>query len=273
MEPNLFQVDAFTHHPFSGNPAGVCLLERDADSSWMQSLAREMNLSETAFLLPRSDCFGLRWFTPTIEVELCGHATLASAHILWEIGILLKSEPVYFDTLHSGRLTCKQETDWIAMDFPSLAQRPCAHPPELAAALQAVPIYVGKTEYDLLVELESEESVRSVQPNFGLIANLAKRGVIVTSLADSREYDFVSRFFAPSARVAEDPATGSAHCALGPYWSERLGKESLVGYQASQRGGVIRTAWRGDRVTLSGQAITVFEATLRNRAKPAPTTP
>ena len=253
----IYQVDAFTDEPFSGNPAAVCIMDELYGESWMQNVAREMNLSETAFLQKQAEGYNLRWFTPAVEVELCGHATLASAHILWEIGLLKPGEQAIFHTL-SGTLTANRNGEWIEMDFPAKVEEQASAPDGLIEALGVAVKYVGKNQFDYLVEVESEEIVRTIKPDFGLLLLVVARGVIVTSLADSGEYDFVSRFFAPSVGVSEDPVTGSAHCCLSPFWSKRLGKDELVGYQASARGGVVKVRYDGDRVFLGGQAVTVL---------------
>jgi PhzF family phenazine biosynthesis protein len=225
----------------------------------MQAVAREMNLSETAFLVRRPDGFDLRWFTPTVEVDLCGHATLASAHTLWEEGHLAAGAQARFHT-RSGLLTADRVGDWIELDFPAKRESPAPAPEGLAAALGAEPKYVGKNAFDYIVELDSEATVRTLTPNHAELAKLPVRGVIVTSRA--ADYDFVSRFFAPGSGVAEDPVTGSAHCCLGPFWSARLGKTAFLAYQASPRGGVVRVRVAGDRVQLGGQAVTVLRGQL-----------
>jgi predicted PhzF superfamily epimerase YddE/YHI9 len=237
------------------------LLAEFPNDEWMQRMAREMNLSETAFLVRQDDRFSLRWFTPKVEVELCGHATLASAHFLWESGELGPKELALFQTA-SGPLNAKRLGAWIEMDFPSAPAAPVDPSPMLIDALGAVPLYVGRSRFDFLVEVESEDEVRNLEPDLGRLANETERGVIVTSRSDRPEFDFVSRFFAPGVGVDEDPVTGSAHCCLGPYWSERLGIEELTGYQASERGGVVRMRPRGDRIGIGGQAVTVFRAEL-----------
>jgi len=255
-------VDAFTAQPFSGNPAAVCLLERGAPAAWMQAVARELNLAETAFLFREGDGYRLRWFTPAVEVALCGHATLASAHVLWQDGQLAAGEQARFYTL-SGLLTADRESDWIKLDFP--AQEPAAAepPPGLLMALGLEHAsYVGKNVFDYIVEVDSEAVVRSLTPDLILLAGLEARGVMVTARSTAGEFDFVSRFFAPAVGVPEDPVTGSAHCCLTPYWAARLGKSELTGYQASARGGVVRVALRGDRVWLYGQAVTVLQGNL-----------
>jgi PhzF family phenazine biosynthesis protein len=250
-------VDAFTEKPFSGNPAAVCLLPEPRADRWMQLVAREMNLSETAFLLRQVEGFSLRWFTPAMEVDLCGHATLASAHALWEAGHLQPEQPARFFT-RSGLLTATRQGDEIEMDFPAKPMEPVSPPAGLAEALGVTPRLVGKNSFDYLVEVESEETLRNIKPDFRVLATLPVRGVIVTCRAATPPYDFLSRFFAPAAGVDEDPVTGSAHCCLGPFWKERLGREEMLGYQASARGGVVRVRLRGDRVLLGGKAVTVL---------------
>jgi PhzF family phenazine biosynthesis protein len=261
----IYQVDAFTDRPFAGNPAGVCLLPaedpRAADAAWMQAVAREMNLSETAFLVPSAEGFGLRWFTPAVEVDLCGHATLASAHVLFELGILSAERAMSFRT-RSGLLGARRREGWIELDFPAEPAVPVQAPAELLEALGVEPLYVGRNRLDYLVELGSEEAVRSLAPDLRRLATLKERGVMVTSRSRSSEYDFVSRFFAPGAGIDEDPVTGSAHCCLGPFWGARLGREELTGYQASARGGVVRVRLAGERVFLYGRAVTVIRGEL-----------
>lgn len=257
----LYQVDAFTDRPFGGNPAAVCLLDAPADPEWMQKVAGEMNLAETAFLVPENEGYGLRWFTPVAEVALCGHATLASAHVLWETGRLRKEETARFWT-KSGLLTATQRGDQIELDFPAKLQTPTEAPPELLTALGVQPNYVGRNEFDYLLALDSEASVRGLRPDYGLLRALPVRGVIVTARSESPEFDFVSRFFAPGVGIDEDPATGSAHCCLGPFWQDRLGKEMFTAYQASPRGAILNVAVRGDRVLLGGQAITILRGEL-----------
>jgi PhzF family phenazine biosynthesis protein len=256
MGQTILTVDAFTDRPFAGNPAAVCVLPRPADEAWMRALAREMNLSETAFLHPEDEGYRLRWFTPAVEVDLCGHATLASAHVLWEEGHLRPDQPAKVLT-HSGRLTASRSAGFIELDFPSKPMTPEPAPPELTKALGVPVVAAGRNEFDWLVELESEETLRALQPDFGLLATLPIRGTIVTSRATTSGFDFVSRFFAPRVGVPEDPVTGSAHCALTPFWAERLGKVAMVAHQASPRGGVMRVRLNGDRVLLVGQAVTV----------------
>jgi PhzF family phenazine biosynthesis protein len=261
MSQRIVVADAFTDRPFSGNPAAVCLLERPADESWMQQVARELNLSETAFLVREGGAFPLRWFTPTVEVELCGHATLASAHVLWETGVLAASEQARFET-RSGLLTATRQGEWIELDFPAKPESEVPAPPDLARTLDVRPRYFGISQYDCLVEVESEGAVRKLRPDIARLGALPYRGVIVTAAASTAGYDFVSRFFAPRAGVAEDPVTGSAHCVLGPFWRKRLKKDDFLAYQASARGGEIRVGVRGERVRLGGRAVTVWRGEL-----------
>ena len=262
MSLTVVQVDAFTREPFGGNPAAVCVLPRPADPAWMQRVAREMNLSETAFLVGReSGGYDLRWFTPAVEVDLCGHATLASAHVLWEDGHLSPSDPAVFHT-RSGRLSAMRRGDWIEMDFPAEPAESAPAPEGLAEALGAEPVHFGRNRFDCLVEVDSEETVRGLAPDIRGLAALPVRGVIVTARGETAEFDFVSRFFAPRAGVDEDPVTGSAHCCLGPYWLGRLGRDAFTAWQASARGGVVKVTVEGDRVLLSGQAVTVLRGEL-----------
>jgi PhzF family phenazine biosynthesis protein len=262
MALTIYQVDAFTNRPFAGNPAGVCLLPEPRDPEWMQDIAREMNLSETAFLVEIEDGYDLRWFTPAIEVDLCGHATLASAHILWETGELEPEESARFHT-RSGLLTASMADNRIEMDFPATPPEPAEAPPALLQALGvAAPPYVGQSVFDYLVEVESEAAVRGLAPDFGLLKELGTRGVMVTSRAEAEDLDFVSRFFGSGAGIDEDPVTGSAHSCLGPYWGERLGKQEMVAYQASARGGRVHIRLASERVILGGQAVSVLKAEL-----------
>jgi PhzF family phenazine biosynthesis protein len=257
----IYTVDAFTAEPFRGNPAGVCLLSAARDECWMQQVAREMNLSETAFLRPRADGFDLRWFTPVAEVELCGHATLASAHILWESGHLAGEAEARFHTL-SGLLRANRRGDAIELDFPATPAAPAEIPSAVLAALGAEPTFVGRSRFDYLVEVGSEDEVRRLAPDFTRLKACAVRGIMVTSRAEKTGYDFVSRFFAPAFGVDEDPVTGSAHCCLAPHWSQRLSKAEMTAYQASPRGGEIRVRVAGDRVHLAGNAVTVIQGEL-----------
>ena len=261
MPQPIVQVDAFTARPFAGNPAAVCVLPAPRGEGWMQDVAREMNLSETAFLHRRGDEWELRWFTPTTEVELCGHATLASAHVLWEDGHLPPDAEARFHT-RSGLLTARRSGGWIEMNFPAKPAEESVPSPELVRALGVEPLYVGRSHFDALVEVESEEVVRALRPDLGLLRQVDARGVIVTSRAATPGFDFVSRFFAPRVGVDEDPVTGSAHCCLAPYWKKRLGRDGLVGFQASARGGVVRVRTEEDRVVLAGEAVTVLRGEL-----------
>ena len=263
-------IDAFANEPFSGNPAAVCVLDAPAPDAWMQALAAEMNLSETAFVVPQDGAFRLRWFTPTVEVDLCGHATLASAHLLYESGRVDADDEVRFDT-RSGRLVVKMDgAGRYTMDFP-------ATPPFASEALTGFadtfgihPVWTGRTRFDLFAEVESEEEVRSLNPDAGAVAALGARGVILTARADDASpYDVVSRFFAPGSGVPEDPVTGSAHCAIGPYWANRFETDALSCYQASARGGRVDVRVLDGRVLLTGPAVTVYTATLAPAARPA----
>jgi predicted PhzF superfamily epimerase YddE/YHI9 len=261
MAQRIVQVDAFTNRPFAGNPAAVCILEELHDDAWMQNVAREVNLSETAFLLKQADGYDLRWFTPETEVDLCGHATLASAHALWESGRLRHDEPARFYT-RSALLTAVNCGDWIELDFPAKPEASASAPEGLARALGVEMKYTGRSSFDYLVEVDSEETVRKLKPDFTVLRAIPVRGVVVTSRAATPGFDFVSRFFAPASGVDEDPVTGSAHCTLGPFWKKYLGKEEFLAYQASARGGVVRVRLAGDRVILGGQAVTILRGEL-----------
>jgi PhzF family phenazine biosynthesis protein len=257
----IFTVDAFTDKPFAGNPAAVCLLAQPRADTWMQQVAQEMNLSETAFVYIGKDGYNLRWFTPTTEVDLCGHATLATAFVLWEVNYLTRNEVARFHT-KSGLLTASLKENWIELDFPSEPAQELTPPQELIQALQIKPLYTGKNRFDYLVEVESEDVVRSIQPDFGLLVKVPARGVIVTSRSSQKEYDFISRFFGPAAGVNEDPVTGSAHCCLGPYWQQKLSKDTFTAFQASARGGLVKLRVVNDRVKLIGQAVIVMRGEL-----------
>lgn len=270
MTQVIYVVDAFASRPFTGNPAAVCILTEARSDSWLQNVALEMNLAETAFLLPQadSDGYNLRWFTPTIEVDLCGHATLASAHILWETEILPPNASAQFHT-RSGLLICRKSDELIKMDFPAEAPYPTEPPAGMIAALKIKPLWTGRNRFDSVIEVESEAIVRELTPDFSaLSASFAAqgvewyRGVVVTARSDCGGFDFVSRCFYPPAGIMEDPVTGSAHCALAPFWSERLGKSKMVGYQASARGGFVQVEVSGNRVLLGGQAITMLRGEL-----------
>ena len=262
MPLNITQVDAFTSQAFGGNPAAVCLLPAPAEAGWMRRVAREMNLSETAFLVRReTGGFDLRWFTPAVEVDLCGHATLASAHVLWEEGHLPPGEPAVFHT-RSGRLSAELLGGWIEMDFPAEPAEPARAPSGLAAALGAEPAYVGRNRFDYLVEVDTRQTVQGLTPDYTRLKEIDTRGIIVTAPADMEGIDFVSRFFAAATGVDEDPVTGSAHCCLGPYWQSRLGRSAFTARQVSERGGLVKVVVRGQRVMLSGQAVTVLRGKL-----------
>ena len=266
MAIRIVQVDAFTDRPFAGNPAAVCVLPEGApeyrSDQWMRDVAREMNLSETAFLAPVENGYHLRWFTPAVEVELCGHATLASAHVLWQDGHLPEGQQARFLT-RSGLLTADRRGAWIELDFPAKIAVEAPAPAELLPALGiAAAKFVGKNAFDYLVEVDSEATVRGLSPDYSRLRKVPVRGVIVTARSSRPEFDFVSRFFAPGAGVDEDPVTGSAHTALGPYWAGILRKNELTGFQASARGGVVKVSLKGDRVLLGGQAVTVMTGEL-----------
>ncbi|MBI3416724.1 MAG: PhzF family phenazine biosynthesis protein [Verrucomicrobia bacterium] len=262
MSVPLYIVDAFTAKPFAGNPAAVCVLPAPRDEAWMQNVAREMNLSETVFLHPESDGFRLRWFTPTVEVALCGHATLASAHVLWETGRLQPQQLARFYT-QSGLLTADRLADRIELDFPAKRAEPTPPPVGLLEALGRAAKFVGRSAFDYLVEVDSENTLRELKPDFRRLAGIPVRGVIVTSRSAAPEFDFVSRFFAPASGVDEDPVTGSAHCCLGPFWQERLHKPEFIAFQASARGGVVQVRVEGQRVKLGGNGVTVLEGELK----------
>lgn len=257
----IYQVDAFTSTPFAGNPAAVCVMSHPPDERWMRDVAREMNLPETAFLIRHDDVYDLRWFTPTVEIELCGHGTLASAHVLWQTGEVRQDETIRFIT-RSGPLAAHRDGDWIELDFPATPVTPCDAPPELTGALGVSPTFVGRSVFDYVVEVQTESEVKAATPDLAAISRIDTRGVIVTSRSDRPEIDFVSRFFAPGSGIDEDPVTGSAHCALGPYWQTRLGKANFSARQLSERGGELRVRVDGERVRIAGQAVTVMRATL-----------
>lgn len=263
MSQRIFQVDAFTQDPFAGNPAGVCLLEAPHSEDWMQRVAAEMNLSETAFVRRRSDGdYDLQWFTPAVEVDLCGHATLATTHILRQTGALSDGETARFHS-KSGLLTARAAGARIELDFPATPPVESELPDGLLEALGIdSAAWVGRPRFDYLVELDSDRAVRELTPAFLELHGLGVRGVIVTAPSAEPDFDFISRFFAPGAGINEDPVTGSAHCALAPYWAAKLGKTSLVGYQASERGGIVEMTLAENRVRLRGSAVTVLEGTL-----------
>ena len=262
MGIRIVQVDAFTDRPFAGNPAAVCVLREPKPDQWLHAVAREMNLSETAFLWQHEDGYQLRWLTPAVEVDLCGHATVASAHVLWEDGHLPEGRQARFHT-RSGLLTADRRGAWIELNFPSKIAQPADAPPALLSSLGVErAAFVGRNAFDYLVEIESEQALRSLAPDYSSLRRIEVRGVIVTAKAEGGEFDFVSRFFAPAAGVDEDPVTGSAHTALAPYWGARLGKCEMTAYQASPRGGIVRVRLKGERVILGGQAVTVMTGEL-----------
>lgn len=249
-----FVVDAFTNRPFQGNPAAVVPLEKWPDDDWLQNVAMEMNLSETAYFLPSAKGFDLRWFTPTTEVDLCGHATIASSVVLVQLGKLADGNQVAFST-RSGILGATRKGTRIELDFPALNVKPSAPPPGVLESLGVTPRFVGRSAYDILVEVESEEVLRSLAPDFKQLAAVKCRGVIATSRSRDPEFDFASRFFAPAVGVDEDPVCGSAHCSLAPYWGEKLGKSRMVGHQVSARSGIVYVEVRGDRIGLGGEGV------------------
>jgi PhzF family phenazine biosynthesis protein len=265
VDPVAVWVDAFTETPFAGNPAVVVLLDRPREDAWMGSLAREMGVSETAFVTPRPNGFDLRWFTPAVEVDLYGHATLASAHALWQEARVAPGASIRFHT-RSGLLGAARRDPWIELDFPAAPPAAESAPAGLAEALGAEPRWSGRARTgDWLIELAEEAAVRALAPDFERLAAVPARGIIVTAGADAGAgHDFVSRFFAPNVGIDEDPVTGSAHCALAPFWAGRLGKSEMIGYQASPRGGTVRVRVEGDRVVLGGQAVTVLRGELKD---------
>ncbi len=261
MTVRFLRINSFADHPFSGNPATVCFLQGPGSDGWMQRVAGEMNTGGTAFLSGSGGELGLHFFTPKVEVELSGHTTLAAAHALWEEGLLPSNAVARFRT-KAGSLGAERRGRWIELDFPSEPQRASECPDDLEDALGIAALYVGRNRFDYLVEVDSEEALRQMDPDFPLLATIPTRGVIVTSPSGERDYDFVSRFFAPRAGLPEDQVTGSAHCCLGPYWMERLGKKELLAYQASRRGGTLRVRVEGERVKLAGQAVTIMRGDL-----------
>jgi PhzF family phenazine biosynthesis protein len=254
-------VDAFTAHPYSGNPAAVCVLKEEKSDEWMQKIAAEMNLSETAFLIQQEEnSFSLRWFTPAVEVPLCGHATLASSHRLWETGAV-KNDEIRFHT-KSGLLTAKKEADWIQLDFPALPPKETQPPEALLKSIDAEFLYVGTNGVKYLVEVAESETVEKLSPDFEMMKRIDTQGVIVTAKANEPGIDFVSRYFAPAVGINEDPVTGSAHCCLGPYWSAKLGKTHMAAKQLSKRRGFLKLEVTDERVLMSGQAVTTLSGTL-----------
>jgi PhzF family phenazine biosynthesis protein len=262
MAVPFYLVDAFTDRPFAGNPAVVCPLPNWREARWLQDMAAEMNQSETAFVVKNDTGFDLRWFTPKVEVALCGHATLASAHALWQHGLANPSQEIHFST-KSGILKAAHRGDEIALDFPLAPEQAAEPPADLLPALGLAAKYVGQNKFDYLVEVESEAVLRQLSPDFTRLKNVAVRGTIVTARSSDPRFDFVSRFFAPAVGINEDPVTGSAHCCLGDFWHKRLGKKDLRAFQASARGGAMRVRVEGERVFLGGKAVTVAGGELR----------
>jgi PhzF family phenazine biosynthesis protein len=257
MSTRLLLIDAFTDGPFSGNPAAVCLLNTFVASDWMQAVAAELNQSETAFIQPLSNGWGLRWFTPLMEVDLCGHATVAAAHALWSEGCLPRTEPARFHT-RSGVLLAKSVGEAVEVDFPAVAMTACAPPEGLIDALGIQPLSVFRAGPDYVVEALDAEAVREAQPDLAALAMIDTRGVAITAQGTGA-CDVVSRFFAPAVGIPEDPVTGSVHCALGPFWARRLRRPTLRCHQWSRRSGILYVTPQQERVLLRGSAITVLE--------------
>jgi PhzF family phenazine biosynthesis protein len=254
-QPQLFHVNAFVARGCSGNPAGVCLLPEKKDEELYKKVAVRMNMSETAFVFREDVIYQLRWFTRNgSEVDLCGHATLAVSYILWQKGYMDTAKPLHFKT-RSGILSAVKEGNDITLDFPrDRVNEFRDEKQDLAVSLGVTPLYVGKTKFDYLAVLDSESAVKSLVPDIKKLKGLGERGVIVTAKATGKKYDFVSRFFAPAVGIDEDPVTGSAHCALGPYWGAILKKNELTGYQVSRKGGMVKVKVLKDRVLVGGRA-------------------
>ncbi len=261
MDEPIFQVDAFTNKPFHGNPAGVVLLNKEQSDKWMLSVAGEIALSETAFVIGEKSLYNLRWFTPAVEVELCGHATLATAHILFERDIVEKSELIEFST-RSGVLTTSYIDGWIEMDFPSYTADEVVLGGAVDRALKSEPAEIYKSGENIMAVYKDPENIYCLSPDFNLIKQLDAQGVIATSLSDVAEFDFISRYFAPRVGINEDPVTGSAHCSLGPYWGEKLNKNILRAKQVSDRGGELQIRIESGRTFIRGQAVTAFSGTI-----------
>lgn len=253
MKLKIYQVDAFTSKVFKGNPASVCILEEWIDVALMQNIANENNLSETAFAVPVEEHYEIRWFTPEIEVDLCGHATLATAHVLFtHLGI--SSSRVEFDSMHSGKLYVEKSGESLTLDFPADTLEELVVPEVVVTALRRAPLKAFKGKTDFLFIFASQAEIEEMEPDFGLLAQMGGRGVIVTAMGN--EVDFVSRFFAPQSGINEDPVTGSAHTTLTPYWSRVLGRNKLTARQLSARGGDLVCENLGERVKISGLAVT-----------------
>lgn len=254
-------INTFTDQAFKGNPAAVCMLSEEKESNWMQQVTKEINLPTTAFINLINGEYFLRWFTPSTEISICGHGTLASSFYLWGKGYIEKDKPIIFQT-KSGLLKARNIDGWVQLEFPSIVEEETNPPELLLTALGVTPIYVGKNGLDYLVEVESEDTVKNLKPNIDLISQLRARGVIVTSQSNSNEYDFVSRFFSPSQGIIEDYVNGSSHCCLGPYWESKLQKKEFTAYQASERGGILKVKVLDDKVLISGKAVIIFEGKL-----------
>ena len=257
----LYQVDAFTEDPFRGNPAAVVLLKAPEPEDWMQAFAAEMNLSETAYLLPEGEGWGLRWFTPATEVDLCGHATLASGKVLFEIYPEMRMEPVIFYT-RSGELSARWVDDLIELNFPAMLFEPITVIASLPEILGFRPIGAVRSGNYYLFEALDESLIRNAQPDINALKTLPMPEVIITAKSEDPEIDFVSRFFAPQLGVDEDPVTGSAHCLLAPYWAKKLGKTEMFAHQRSERGGYLNLRLDGERVFITGAAKIIFQADL-----------
>lgn len=258
----IYQVDAFTSEPFKGNPAGVCILRNEPPAEWMQNIAMEMNLAETAFVFPGNDCYKIRFYTPEVEVELCGHATLSASHILYETGIANPDEKIRFSS-KAGELRIRKNKDWIIMDFPVCNPEKMRITPDFEKLTGSAPLelYRAGTGWTLAL-LKDEEEVRNMSPNFFLMKNSVFGDLIVTAPSSDKDYDFCVRCFAPVMGINEDPVTGSAHCILAPFWSGKTGRSDFVSHQVSKREGILKVSLKGNRVEISGQAITIFKAVM-----------
>jgi PhzF family phenazine biosynthesis protein len=261
MPTPVLYVDAFAEAPFRGNPAAVCLLDGGRSAAFMQALAAELNLPATVFVDSAPPTLALRWFSPTAELALCGHGTLAAAHVLWETARLSPAAPARFTT-QSGPLSATARDGWIALDMPADVATASSPAVGLLDALGVKARWVGRNRLDYVIEVDDEATVRALVPDLVALATVDTRGVIVTARASTPGVDFVSRFFAPRAGIPEDSVTGSAHCCLAPLWAARLGTSRLIGRQLSARGGLVRTEVAADRVVLSGQAVTVLRGEL-----------
>jgi PhzF family phenazine biosynthesis protein len=258
----IYQVDAFTNQPFKGNPAGVCILKEEPDAAWMQNLAMEMNLSETAFVFPGTDRHVIRFFTPEAEMNLCGHATLSASHILYESGQVMSNDEIRFSS-KAGDLMIKKRGEWITMNFPvySLERMELTSEFERITGIKPRELYEAGSGWTLAL-LESETEVRNMKPDFSLMKNSVFGDLIVTAISEDPLYDFCVRCFAPAVGIDEDPVTGSAHCALVPFWHEKTGKNHFISHQVSKREGFLKVLLKGNRVEISGQAVTIFKAEL-----------